>query len=66
MVVNQNTVCLRYIKFIGDGDRRAYKAVTEIKPYGNTEITKLQYIGHIQKRMGNRLRKLKNDMKGKT
>ncbi|GFT71238.1 uncharacterized protein TNCV_3002301 [Trichonephila clavipes] len=35
---------LRYIKFLGDGDSRAYKAVNEMQPYGDTdaEIDKLQ------------------------
>ncbi|GFX83803.1 uncharacterized protein TNCV_350671 [Trichonephila clavipes] len=56
---------LRYTKFLGDSDSRAYKAVNEMQPYGDTGIEKLECIGHIEKRMGTRLRALKLKMKGK-
>lgn len=56
---------LRYVKYIGDGDSRAYKAVCETKPYGATNIVKLECVGHIQKRMESRLRQLCKNYKGK-
>lgn len=57
---------LRYVKFLGDGDSRAYKAVCEAKPYGDElSIEKLECIGHVEKRMGTRLRALKQKLKGK-
>lgn len=51
---------VRYLKYLGDGDSRAYKAVVESKPYGSTDIEKIECIGHMQKRMGTRLRALRN------
>ncbi|GFU61247.1 uncharacterized protein LOC100901629 [Trichonephila clavipes] len=40
---------LRYTKFLGDGDTRAYKAVNEMQPYGDTGIEKLECVGYIEK-----------------
>lgn len=54
-----------YTKFLGDGDSKAYKSVTESMPYVNKTITKLECVGHVQKRMGTRLRKLKQNLKDK-
>ncbi|GFU25588.1 uncharacterized protein TNCV_3621611 [Trichonephila clavipes] len=56
---------LRYTKFSGVGDARAYKAVNEMQPYGDTCIEKLERVGYIKKRMGTRLRALKLKMKRK-
>ena len=57
---------LRYNPFIGDGDSKAYNRVLREKPYGpDFQIKKEECIGHIQKRMGTRLRNLINKMKGK-
>ena len=58
---------LRYNPFIGDGDSKAYKRVLKDKPYGDDfHIEKEECIGHIQKRMGTRLRNLINKSKGKS
>ncbi|GFU84748.1 uncharacterized protein LOC100901629 [Trichonephila clavipes] len=54
---------LRYTKFLGDGDARAYKAVNEMQPYGDTGIEKLECVGYVKKRMETRLRALKLKMK---
>ncbi|GFW99569.1 uncharacterized protein TNCV_3418021 [Trichonephila clavipes] len=54
---------LRYTKFLGDGDSRAYKAVNEMQPYGDIGIEKLECVGYVEKRMGTRLRALKLKMK---
>ena len=57
---------LRYNPFIGDGDSKAYKRVVRDKPYGDDfHIEKEECVGHIQKRMGTRLRNLINKSKGK-
>jgi hypothetical protein len=56
---------LRYVKYIGDGDSRSFKAIIEMKQYEDIEIIKLECIGHIQKRMGKRLRNFRIEMKGK-
>jgi hypothetical protein len=50
---------VRYLDYLGDGDSRAFKSVSEAKPYGDCAIKKLECIGHIQKRMGTRLRALR-------
>lgn len=53
---------LRYVNFFGDGDSKAYAAVKDI--YGKDSVKKYECIGHIQKRVGSRLRKLKQKQKG--
>ncbi|GFX30769.1 uncharacterized protein TNCV_1181471 [Trichonephila clavipes] len=53
---------LRYTDNYGDGDSKAFDAVKDI--YGKDSVTKLECIGHIQKRFGTRLRKLKSRNKG--
>ncbi|GFV59587.1 hypothetical protein TNCV_4259801 [Trichonephila clavipes] len=42
---------LRYTKFLGDGDARAYKAVNEMQPYGNIGIEKLECVGRLCREM---------------
>lgn len=57
---------VKYINYLGDGDSKGFHSVIEDKPYGDEmEIKKLECVGHVQKRMGSRLRRLKRDMKGK-
>ncbi|GFW27307.1 uncharacterized protein TNCV_2832071 [Trichonephila clavipes] len=47
---------LRYTKFLGNGDSRAYKAVKKVQPYEDTGIEKLECVGYVEKQMGTRLR----------
>jgi hypothetical protein len=56
---------LRYVEFLGDGDSKAYNEITESLVYGEKPVTKLECVGHVQKRMGSRLRSLKKRL-GKT
>jgi RNase P subunit RPR2 len=57
---------VRYTNYLGDGDSKSYNSVVAAKPYGDdVTITKLECVGHIQKRLGARLRKLKLQLKGK-
>ncbi|GBN94793.1 hypothetical protein AVEN_30690-1 [Araneus ventricosus] len=49
---------LLYTDYYGDSDSKAYETVKNI--YNYTTINKLECIVHIQKRIGTRLRKLKN------
>jgi hypothetical protein len=50
---------------LGDGDSSTHNNIVESKPYGDDCIPrKLECIGHVQKRVGSRLRKLKNSKKG--
>ncbi|GBM73975.1 hypothetical protein AVEN_155327-1 [Araneus ventricosus] len=48
---------LLYSEYYGDGDSKGYDAVRDI--YGKDSVLKLECIGHVQKRVGTRLRKLK-------
>ena len=43
---------------LSDGYSTAFKAVQDMKPYVDTELTKLECINHAHKRMGTALRKL--------
>ena len=49
-----------YNLHLGDGDSKSYKVVCEADPYGKL-TKKLECIGHIQKRVGRKLRNLKDD-----
>ena len=53
---------LRYTEYFGDGDSKSFSAVQNI--YDGVTIVKRECIGHIQKRVGNRCRKLKKRVKG--
>ena len=56
---------LQYVNYLGDGDSSSFAAVQEAQPYGpDIIINKLECIGHIQKRIGSRLRDLKIKYKG--
>lgn len=54
---------VRYVNYLGDGDSNSFASVVETKPYGDTEIKKLECVNHVMKRMGARLRRLKQDNK---
>ncbi|XP_057301380.1 uncharacterized protein LOC130635880 [Hydractinia symbiolongicarpus] len=57
---------LIYHEYLGDGDTSSYKEVVASNPYGNFDIvpTKLECIGHVQKRLGTRLRNKVKELKG--
>ena len=56
---------LQYTNYLGDGGSSSFATVQEAKPYGpDVVINKLECIGHIQKRIGGRLRDLKSKHKG--
>ena len=51
---------LRYVNYLGDGDSSSFSRVQNSAPYGeDISVQKLECVGHIQKRVGGRLRKLK-------
>ena len=54
---------LRYINYIGDEDSKSYPDIVAKDPYNGKEVKKLDCVGHIQKRVGARLRKLKSNSK---
>lgn len=53
---------LQYTEYYGDGDSKGFMEVKNI--YGKNSVSKLECIGHVQKRVGSRLRKLKKTQKG--
>ena len=53
---------LRYLKYFGDGDSSSFSAVENI--YVDATCKKSECLGHYQKRVGNRLRKLRQRVKG--
>ena len=55
----------RYVEFLGDGDSKAHKKLVEEAVYGAVPVEKLECVGHVQKRLGSRLRSLKKRL-GKT
>ena len=52
---------LQYLGYVGDGDTKSYSAVVSAEPYPGKEILKKECVGHVQKRVGSRLRKLKQN-----
>ena len=51
---------------LGDGDSSTSSAILECKPYREDCVpNKLECIGHVQKRVGSRLRRLKSTNKGR-
>lgn len=58
---------LRYTRYLGDGDSKGFANVLENNPYGvDVNITKLECVGHVQKRLGSRLKRMKRQEKDKT
>ena len=56
---------LKYVDYFGDGDSSSFKTVKDSQPYGDVEVKKLECVGHVQKRLGSRQRKLRMQMRGK-
>ncbi|GFT24202.1 uncharacterized protein TNCV_2064371 [Trichonephila clavipes] len=52
---------LKYAHYYGDGDSKGFISVKDT--YGKDSVTKYECIGHVQKRVGTRLRKLKSKNK---
>lgn len=55
---------VRFLYYVGDGDSKTYSGIVTAAPYGETVVTKKECVGHIQKRMGTRLRSCKKNNKG--
>ena len=55
---------MKYLFYTGDGDSKTYKNIVEARPYGGAiKITKKECVGHVQKRLRSRLRKLMKEKK---
>ena len=53
---------LRYVNFYGDDDSKSFSRIKNI--YRCRKVRKYECVGHVQKRMGTRLRKLRKSVKG--
>ncbi|GFT82292.1 uncharacterized protein TNCV_4650971 [Trichonephila clavipes] len=53
-----------YTQYLGDGDSKGFLTIKEAKVYGDTEVVKLECVGHVQKCMGTRLRNILKISKG--
>ncbi|GFW42726.1 uncharacterized protein TNCV_473161 [Trichonephila clavipes] len=53
-----------YTQYLGDGDSKGFFTIKEAKIYGDTEVEKLECVGHVQKRMGTKLRNILKMSKG--
>ena len=53
----------KYVNYIGDGDSKTFNAVVDAAPY-DVPVTKKECVGHVQKRMGTALRKVKQTRQG--
>ncbi|GFX45782.1 uncharacterized protein TNCV_934211 [Trichonephila clavipes] len=53
-----------YTQYLGDGDSKGFLTIKEAKVHGDTEVEKLECVGHVQKRMGTRLRNILKMSKG--
>ncbi|GFX08731.1 uncharacterized protein TNCV_4227511 [Trichonephila clavipes] len=50
---SQSLYNVRYSKYLGDGDSKAFTSIVENKVYGDhCSVEKLECIGHVMKRMG--------------
>ena len=48
---------LRYTQMISNGDSKTFKLLSDQLPYGGSNlVSKHEYMGHVQKRMGTALR----------
>ncbi|XP_067213596.1 uncharacterized protein [Linepithema humile] len=55
---------VKYATYIGDGDTKTFQALLNCNPYSDLTVHKKECIGHVQKRMGTRLRAAKKQHKG--
>ena len=56
---------LRYNFYTGDGNSKSFVEITKLNPYSGHKIEIGECIGHVQKRIGTRLRSIKKDYKEK-
>ncbi|XP_011687372.1 PREDICTED: uncharacterized protein LOC105449700 [Wasmannia auropunctata] len=55
---------VKYAQYIGDGDSKTFKALLDINVYGDDlQVKKKECVGHVEKRMGSRLRNIKKSRK---
>ena len=55
---------LQYTEYYGDGDIKSFSKVKDVNQASGITVQKKEYIGHVQKRVGTALRKLKRENPG--
>ena len=61
---SQEKFGVKYLNYIGDGDFKTYTNIIKLDPYGNKyPVVKSECVGHVQRRMGTRLRNIKKSAK---
>lgn len=59
-VRSEEKLGVKYVNYIGDGDSKTYKCILDLNPYDDEcPVIKSECIGHVEKRMGTWLRKMK-------
>lgn len=43
---------IKYSNYVGDGDSKMFKGITDAQPYDDIIVRKKECITHVQKRMG--------------
>ena len=61
---SQERYKLQYAKYFGDGDSKGFSEVQDVYSKENVEVVKKECVGHVEKRVGSALRKLKKENKG--
>ena len=61
---SEETHKLRYNELYGDGDSKSFKQVKDTYQASGVTVNKKECIGHVQKRVGTSLRKLKKETPG--
>lgn len=57
---------VQYTEYLGDGDSNGYEAVERSQPFdADVSIQKLECVGHVQKRIGTRIRNVIAKNKGR-
>ena len=52
---------MKYHYYVGDGDTKTFQHLLQESPYEDVVVEKKECVGHVQKRMGTRLRGLKKE-----
>lgn len=55
---------VKYAIYIGNGDTKTFKALLDMDPYDDLKIQKKECVGHVEKRLGTRMRNVKTNVEG--
>ena len=55
---------VKYCSYVGDGDSKTFTGIIPQNPYSDVIVQKKECVGHVEKRMGRRLRNAMKENKG--